>query len=450
MQTQRDHLHAYQTMVGRMSSALLLGDTSHGEPPARRALFGLVMGVVLALLIGVGFGVYGLIKPGGSQAWRKPGAVLVEEETGALYVHRDGVLLPVSNHASALLLVGASARVETIKRASLVGLPRGPEIGIPGAPDAVPARDALAGGPWLLCLARSGGGMGWNLLPGTPSADAGDDRHLWVATETGEQYLVWRDRKHRLADDTVPVALGLEAGPPRTAPTAWLDVVPEGPVIAAAVIPDDGRPGPEVGGARRRVGDLFEQAAPGGGTRHFVLRADGLAPLSRTEAALVQARFGRPAEPLDTGALAAAPHSPDTSLVDRLPDLVGTAPLVERSGPERAVCLRQQPDGTRVDSRLVTADPEQAPPATARTAALLKPAAGLLAAAVPVAQGRTPDRYLITDQGVKYSLPDDASVAALGFGGVPPVPVPDGVLASVPSGPTLSSAAVGVVEKGRS
>ncbi|GAA3464470.1 type VII secretion protein EccB [Saccharothrix longispora] len=448
MQTQRDHLHAYQTMVGRMSSALLLGDTSHGEPPAKRALFGLVMGIVLALLIGVGFGVYGLIKPGGSQAWKQPGAILVEEETGATYVHRGGVLVPVSNHASALLLVGEGAHVETIKRVSLAGLERGPEVGIEGAPDAVPDRAALVTGPWLLCLAKSGGGMGLDLVPGAQAADAGDDSHLWVAS-AGRQYLLWGNRKHRLADDTVPVALGLGTGPPVAAPPAWLDALPDGPVIGAADVADDGKGGPSVAGAPRRIGDLFEQATAGGGTQHFVLREDGLAPLSRIESVLVQAKLRRGVSPLDTAALAAAPRSADTSLVSRLPALDRTTSLLDGDGPERAVCLRQRPEGARVVSELVTADPGHSPAqATGTTAAVrLKPSSGVLAAAVPVADGRKPDRFLITDRGVKYSLPDDGSVAALGFGGIAPTPVAADVLAAVPTGPALARSALGVVEK---
>ncbi|MGM1060384.1 type VII secretion protein EccB [Saccharothrix sp. Mg75] len=451
MQTQRDHLHAYQTMVGRMSSALLLGDTSQGEPPAQRALFGLVMGTVLALLIAVGFGVYGLIKPGGSQAWKQPDAILVEEETGATYVHRNGLLVPVLNQASALLMTGAGAHVETIKRASLADLDRGPEVGIVGAPEAVPDKGALVTGPWLLCLAAQGGGMGLDLVPGAQTATVGDDRHLWVAAPDGRQYAVWAGRKHGLADDTAPVALGLGAGPPVTAPEAWLDALPDGPELGAAVIPDDGEVGPRVGAAPRRVGDLFEQDTAAG-VQPFVLRVDGLAPLSRTEYALLQAKHGRNATRLDTAALAGAPRSADTSLTSRLPDLVTTKPLVDRDGPERAVCLRQQPVGTGVSSSLVTADPEHRPDhATGSTAATrLKPASGVLAAAVPVAEGRKPDRFLITDQGVKYPVPDDDSVTALGFGGVTPVPVDAAVLDAVPEGPVLARNAVGVVEKGGS
>src|SRR5690349_18323694 len=140
-----------------MSSALLLGDTNYSEAPARRALMGMVLGVVLALLIGVAFWVYGLINPGGNMAWKKPNAILVEKESGARFVYEQGQLVPVLNHASAMLLKGAGAKVESISRASLGALERGRPIGIPDAPDPVPPASSLMAGHWLLCLPRSGG-----------------------------------------------------------------------------------------------------------------------------------------------------------------------------------------------------------------------------------------------------------------------------------------------------
>ncbi|ATY13365.1 MULTISPECIES: type VII secretion protein EccB [Amycolatopsis] len=61
VQTQKDHVEAYSFLIGRMTSALVLGDASHLDVPARRAWVGLLVGLVLGLLIAVGFFVYGLI-----------------------------------------------------------------------------------------------------------------------------------------------------------------------------------------------------------------------------------------------------------------------------------------------------------------------------------------------------------------------------------------------------
>ncbi|GAA1324889.1 type VII secretion protein EccB [Pseudonocardia xinjiangensis] len=61
MQTQKDHVDAYAFHVARISSALVLGDPTPAETPARRAWVGFIAGVVIAVLITIGFFLYGLI-----------------------------------------------------------------------------------------------------------------------------------------------------------------------------------------------------------------------------------------------------------------------------------------------------------------------------------------------------------------------------------------------------
>jgi hypothetical protein len=55
-------------------------------------------------------------------------------------------------------------------------------------------------------------------------------------------------------------------------------------------------------------------------------------------------------------------------------------------------------------------------------------------------RGSTGDSYLVTDRGLRYLLRGTAA-AALGYGGVSPVPVPAAMLALVPAGPALDPAA---------
>ncbi|MBB4678584.1 type VII secretion protein EccB [Crossiella cryophila] len=452
MQTRKDHVHAYQTLVGRMSAALLLGDTNYGEPPARRAVTGVIFGLVLGLLIGVAFWVYGLINPGGNTAWRKPGVILVEKESGARYVYQRGLLVPVLNHASAMLVQGQGSTVETITRASLAELDRGRPVGIPNAPDSVPGPGSLVTGSWLLCLPRTGGTEGgslsMNLSPEAESTPIGEREYLWVAAASGEQYLVWGQQKLRLADATVAIALGLGAGTPPVAAAAWLAALPEGPPIGAATIPGAGGGGTSVGGVHRAVGTVFRHAVGNGAENLLVLRGDGLAPLSRTEVALLRARGGSAAVEVDAAAIAAAPRSADNSLTTRIPDLLMMKPI---TGGERAFCLRQETSGARIASQVVTAERRMAwTGMTEQTGAYLKPGTGLLAAAVPAPAkaGVKPDRYLITDRGFKYRLADDEAIQALGFGGITPRPVAAEVLAALPSGPVLSRAEVGVSQRG--
>ncbi|SDJ54343.1 type VII secretion protein EccB [Actinokineospora alba] len=454
MQTKKDHVHAYQTLVGRMSAGLLLGDTNYSEAPARRALMGLVYGVVLALLVGVGFWVYGLINPGGNMAWKKPNTILVEKESGARFVYDRGLLFPVVNHASAMLLKGAGATVETISRASLSGLERGAPIGILGAPDPVPSANALVTTPWLLCLPHTGGGqppgqglMSLNANPDASSTPLDEREYMWVGSTDGHQYLVWSGLKLRLASPAVAVALGLGTSSPPSAPPAWLAALPDGPEIGPASI--EGRGTVQVAGSARQVGTVFRQAA-GNGTENFVvLRPDGLAPMSRTEAALLTTAQGESAADIDAATMASMPRSADTSLTSRIPDL-----LTAKSMPigERAYCLRQELFGSSVVSIPVTTERNFAWfGMNEQVGAYLKPGTGLLAASAPAptGAGAKPDRFLITDRGFKYRLADDEAIKALGFGGAAPRPMAAEVLAQIPSGPVLSRAAVGPVERGR-
>lgn len=441
--------------MGRMSSALTIGDPSPAEPPDRGRRFGFYFGLVIALLVAVGFWVYGLIVPGGNFAWQEEGVIVVEEETGNRYIYLDGELRPTLNQASALLVQGSKARVELISSASMSGVPHGAPIGIPAAPDSVPAAANLVGGPWMLCLNGQQGmppTMSMMVGPPTVPAPVAADRYVVVVSADGDQYLVLNGFKHRLGDASALVALGVPAVEPAAAPDGWLDSVPDGEPLAAPEISDDGQPGPEVAGAEWTVGQVFRQPMPSGSEQFFVLRADGLAPMSRTEFALMSAKHPERA-PVDLGAadISSAGRSADSSLMSRLPDVLGTS-MAEQLGPagSHVACIVQQPVKQFISSYVAVVPMAEAGiPMMGTVGATVAPNSGIFAAEVPLPKGqKKPHRYLITDRGIKYPVPDDESVNALGYGGVPPTPVPAEVLDALPTGPTLSRAAVGVSEEG--
>jgi len=447
MQTQRDHVHAYQFMVGRMTSALVSGDPGAFEPPARRAWIGLVIGVVLAVLVTAGFGVFGIVRPGGSTAWRKPGVILVEKETGTRYVLLNGALHPTLNQASAMLLQGAGATVQRISRNSLAGLPHGAPVGIAGAPDPVPRPADLVTGPSLLCLAgvTGTGRVSATLLSdalGGPAELLPQREFLLVRSPGGTAYLVWRGSKYRLADDAVAAALGVASGAGPVAPELWLDLVPDGQVIGPAAIEGVGTPGPQVGGTGYDVGQLFEQRVGAEGRQFHVLLRDGIAPLTETEFTLLAGRAGIP-DPVSitSAAVVAAPRSADTSLADRLPDLMAIRPAPTT---DRSVCLRIEPNGPATPVLAGGLPAGRTARSGGTVGVRLPPSAGLLAGAVPAPAGqRAPTRYLITDQGLAHQIPDDDSLRALGLGAVTPVPMDARLLAAIAAGPSLSRSALG-------
>src|SRR5215218_8560512 len=128
-----DQLHSYQFAVRRVVSAVAAHESNPARPPGRRAGVTLLAGALVAALGLAGFAVWGLVQPGGSTRWRSGQSVIVEKESGAKFVFVDGVLHPVANYSSALLIVGAP-RTISVARRSLAGVPRGVPLGIAGAP----------------------------------------------------------------------------------------------------------------------------------------------------------------------------------------------------------------------------------------------------------------------------------------------------------------------------
>jgi type VII secretion protein EccB len=446
MQTQRDHVHAHQFLMNRMSNALVFGDPTSPEPPGRRTVTGLLLGTLIFVLIGAGFGVYGWIVPGGSKAYRQAGAILVEKESGARYVFLGGVLHPTPNLASAMLIQGPRAKVTLISRSSLRGIPRGSVLGIVGAPQIMPSPKDLVAGPWLACLPAPGAAgsavMSLNLDPDVPAQAVPDDRFLLVQAPGKEVYLVARGFKHRVRGKAVLVPLGASDLQPLDAPAAWLAQLPDGMPLKPAVIGRAGADGPRVNDRVRRVGTLFRLRLASGDEQHFVLRSDGLAPLSRTEFALLEATTDTAPVDLDTAAAVDAPRSADRSLLTRLPDLVAARPL---AGSDQAVCLQQRPATLAtlstavvlVERRHVGVDESAGAGVRAR------PASGMLIVPVPFAeQSQGLPVHFLSDEGVAFPVPDSEALQALGLSGVPLVPFPKDLFTAFSRGPALTRQAI--------
>lgn len=458
MQTQRDHVHAQQFLMGRMTSGLVLAEPSSIEVPARRALLGLIIGLVLSLVAALGFGLYGLLFPGGSKDWQVPGAILVEEESGTRYVYLDGKLRPTLNMASALLLTsGAGSHVELINRASLEGVPRGAPIGIPGAPQVVPSQADLLSGPWLLCLPDSVGNagstppeadsvVGINLDPAADATPLGPKTGALVQDSDGTMYLILDAVRYPISAPPMLDVLGMADAPTPVAPGHWLANLEQGPTIGPAPIEGTGQSGPAVAGVTYEVGQLFRQPALNGTEQLFVLLQDGLAPVSELEFALLAVEQGA-AAPVELTAVevAAAPRSPDRSLTgQRLPDLAGVRPA---DGDGSALCLRQRPGGGKQVSTVVSVPREQAAIGPqGRAGVRVPPGTGMLATVA--ASGDEAERqqplYLITALGAKYPLVGSDTIGALGYSGSP-TPLPPEMLEALPTGPMLTTRAPGLI-----
>lgn len=157
MASRSDQLHSHQFMLRRVVGALAMRDPDPASSPLRRIGGALFAGIMVAALALAAVGVYGVLRPGVGDSWRTGNTLVIEEETGARFIYRDGVLHPVVNYSSALLILGAAEPTRArVPRSSLVGVPRGAVWGIPGAPDLLPGANDLLTTGWTLCSRAPG------------------------------------------------------------------------------------------------------------------------------------------------------------------------------------------------------------------------------------------------------------------------------------------------------
>lgn len=485
MQSKRDQVHAHSFMMGRLSSGLLTADPDAPESPLGRTTRGVVFGVLVTVLVGAVTVVYGLLRPGGNDAWRDGKHLVVNSDTGARYLwtDTDGVLHPVRNYASARLIGGSDLPAVDVRTASLKDVPVGASVGIPGLPDTVPGPGELDSGAWHMCVTGPGGALpdtsgavggagvdkpgATSVVAGAPldSRDVGGDRGVLVRGPDGTEYLVWRGS--RLALDRASDArnaLGYGSKEPMPVSAAFLDALAPGPALSPPKVPGRGGKGPELGGEASRIGQLFKVSVPGGDSTYHLLRKDGTVPLTRLGAALVlgdpatqeDAYQGESPEVRTVGAGALREHrakNPGPAVSGELPD----APPTPRSAP-RGTALCAQVDGgdggARIRSVLVplarlapvavsegTARP-LSPACVPTDATVVRPGHGALVRALHAsgaAHGGT--TYLVAENGVKYRVSAKISLEALGYEAADIGSVPAPLLAAFPTGADLDPAA---------
>jgi type VII secretion protein EccB len=468
MATRRDQLQAQRFLGQRVHSALVVRETDPEQPPFRRpaaAAFGSIALAVVALLAA---GIYGVLNPGGNRSWRSGDVVIVVQETGARYVFVGDRLHPVLNYTSALLALGQSAKTRTVSRESLIGVPRGPRIGIPDAPDTLPAAGRMLTGGWSLCSRpaadRTGAAADESvLLAGADPGGArplGDSALLVEVPATGDQYLIWRGHRHRVRQtDTVTVGLALRAETRARVGPALVDILPAGDTIAPIPVRAAGSPSKAV--PRRPellTGQLLVVRTPAG-AQHYLVERDRLRPITELQ---YDIQLAAPATtraypgnepvgiPLSPGTAADARQQSVTSASgapapSRRPDFTGTG-----TGPI-PVCVTYDDNAAvpriQVGGRL--------PPSSATIATTGRTSAGLpladrvyvppgraaLAEVLPSSEATSGTLVLVTDQGQAHALAGREVLGILGYAGVRPVRLPAGLVTRVPMGSGLDPAA---------
>jgi type VII secretion protein EccB len=472
--TERDQIQAQAYLRRRLVSALATGDANHPASPSRRLVLGSAMGAVAVLLCAAGFAIVGLIKPGGSVDWRQTGQVILEQGSGAHFVFSGGLLHPVINEASALLLAGADKTV-TASASALEAAPRGATLGIPGAPDSLPSATSLLK-PTLVTCSSAPAVQSPATAPTSTVLVTGADyavgmladmdglgpRGVLVQVAGSAPYLIASGYRYQLSGQAAAVALGYQDQTVLPVARDWLDSLPAGRNLSLVAVPGAGRPGPAVGSTGTKVGQVLSASgALGGATDYYLVRADGLELITQTEAVLVigdtanAAAYPRGTPAVLQTSLAGVASAPQHPAGD---DAAGYPPRVPAPANVASGTTVACAAGNGNGPASVAVGPALLLPTGARAMATgegsgaavagqvyVPPGSGALVTGPAPSGGPGTVTYLITDEGVKFPVASKAARQSLGYGAVTPVPVSSALLELLPTGPALDSAAARAV-----
>ncbi|MEU4427313.1 type VII secretion protein EccB [Actinoplanes sp. NPDC024001] len=442
MTSRRDQLQSYQFMNQRVVSAFVMRETDPAQSPLRRGIGALFGGLMVAILVAAGFGIYGILTRTGTDRWRADGSVVVERETGASFVYLRNRLNPALNFASAKLAAGRpNPPVFRVSAKSLTDVPRGVTIGIAGAPASLPEPSRQVRLPWTMCTVPGNEAPSVLLVAsaGPPGAALGD-RGLLVTTGD-DIHLVTQGRKHQIRNPRVTVAALFGAAQPVRAGAAWLNALPSGADIAPVGVDDRGDP--SAAAPDFDNGDVLVTNT-GSGKQFWLIVDDGRAPITALQQAVLAAAFPGEPEEISVNELTRIPESDALNGNDAAAQPPAAVPSLAAVPPGQSACAI---------TREAAAAPEVTVGGSPAGFAAAIPTTGAeadgqpLADAVQVPAGRfalirAPGGFLlITDTGVRHAVPDADVLAMLGYSAGNAIVVPPALVSAIPAGVTLDPAA---------
>ncbi|MGW3633048.1 type VII secretion protein EccB [Streptomyces sp. NPDC005122] len=501
MASRRDQLNAYTFAKRRMLASFVQSSPDGSEEGAPRPLRAVLPGTVVGVVILAAFGAWGMFKPTAPQGWDTVGEkVIIASDSTTRYVvlRTDGKvqLHPVLNMASAkLLLKTGKGEVVTVDESILDKgtIPRGVTIGIPYAPDRLPAAsEAGSTKRWAVCERPSAGGGsiqkaafvlasrdtdrteggGQKLHGGDLLYVVGPDRTRYIVDAHGKSYEVDKDNEFLLR-----TLVGSGRAPQRVT-QEWLETLHRGDRITFPEVQgkagDDAGVGGGLPAAADKVGMLL-RAPNGDRDQYYVVEPGKVVPVSDfTEKLLLSSpTLGRlsQTDALDVRISDFTPESgefyADHDWPADSPSTVNEAGTGK--GGRNTVCnvLRSvdKDHGTTTLSTWAGAD-FPAPLPTGSTSAYVTPGSGQLYRQFQGEETRAGGVFLVTDTGLRYAMQsnddsatDDAGIGTtakereqlekeaqlaqvrLGYSGVDPAPIPVAWSSFLSTGPRLSTSA---------
>ncbi|MBW1599614.1 type VII secretion protein EccB [Streptomyces sp. JJ38] len=490
MASRRDELNAYTFAKKRTVASFLQPSPTGTEEGAPKPMRAFLPGVVIGAVIMAGFGAWGMFKPKVPKGWDEPGKhVIVASKSTTRYVvlETDGQkqLHPVLNFSSAkLLLDGEGADIVEVDEAVLDSgdIPIGPTVGIPYAPDRLPARgEAGKAKRWAVCEqpgASEQSVQSATFVLADRDVDEVEGEHrlsgddvMYVQSGDKKRFLVdARGTKYEIATENSELLLRslVGEGRPQQVSDAWLATFRDGSPVEFPELPDGvGTPAGIDGldDSANRVGMVLI-APTGSGPQHYVVLPNKVVPITDFTARLLldhpgSLELGQKGKAMDVAAqsFTAAPASDGPTVEYDWPEL---EPDQSNSASRDTVCsvLRKVDDNGSVTLSTWAGDAYPVPISDGTTSAYVTPGSGLLYRQFQGTDTATGGTFLVTDTGLRYAVQSNTDSSArdtdegeendsasdnnqaqlrLGYKDVEPVPVPAHWSEFLPKGPRLDT-----------
>lgn len=464
--TTRAQVNGYRFLIRRYEHAMVRRDVRMLHDPMRSQIRSLIVGSVVGLLVLAGAAILSFLRPVGSI---DDAAIVMNKEDGALYVVVNGTLHPVLNLASARLVTGSDESPTSVKASKLTSLPRGPLLGIPGAPTTLPGSSMRAGSTWTLCdsVILSAAGSAAH-TPGVITTVIGGEieqgpdvgarplrsNEALLVTRESKTYLMFDGKRAEVdpRDTVIDQSLALGDHQARPVSAGMLNAVAEVPALTPPPIDRIGEPAPgklsaiPVGGVIRVRGVDAEEL--------YVVLADGVQRVSPFAAQVI-----RKANSQGMAEIVTVPpdHLVGVPVINRL--------AVEQFPPEkpkilpaedfRFGCASWSKDSADPVATVRILAGRQLPLSDSATpivmatsdgigdrvdAAYLPPNSGeyVQATGMEPVSVRRGTLFYVADNGIRYGVPDAETATVLGLEEHPRL-APWAILGQLVPGPTLSA-----------
>lgn len=298
----------------RLRHALVRHDGRMIDDPQRAQSTPLYTGLLTAVIFGVGTFVYSIFQPAG----HVEGAdIVVNRDTGALYVRVGPRLDPVTNLTSARLIVGRPLNPTKVSSAEIAKYPHGSLVGIVGAPSDV-RNSTDPSSIWSVCdTTMTGAAVPLDPVSGLPSTAMSPvtttviGGPLTVSAETSklsgnQARLVAYDNRAwliyarpdgvvvrstlDLKSAVVADALGLKANDLLLPISQGLfNAIPSEPPLFAPIINGVGEPPAFPAKRPLTVGTILKVTDLSGGTKYYATLPDGVQEVALTAATMIRA-----------------------------------------------------------------------------------------------------------------------------------------------------------------